>query len=353
MSSVESKSEEDSYVWRPDESIETPSLESPNIEEEVTEDFYMAVSESDSTYSGVKGALEEEGSNTEVLRPSDIERGDENIYVDGVEASDFDGTIFYRPNTWFSDFDEDEKLDKMGLMAELESEYDVDFYGGGQSALISRDKKATKNVYESRGVDGVESYSLEEAMNKLEEGEEIVAKPRKGTCSGDLVELIESGEGLENYVDRVMGDLGSESIDENLLFEEHYETGEGAENSDMRMVVLNDEIYRMERSGGEGLANNLNNNGDYVEPPEISSEEKKLAEETEDIFRKGFYAVDYIRTEDGEVKVMENNATPGTKIDEELDLDIEKDIARDAYHAEEGDSVTADMYESQQSSVII
>lgn len=353
MGSIDARSDSESFVWRPDSGIEGSSISDSEVEEDSDVEFYLAASDNDSAFSGVKNALEDSDADTNRLRPSDIERNEDEIFVDGVEASDFDGSIFYRPNTWFSDLSEKDKVEKMGLMADLENEYDVDFYGGAQSALISRDKKATKNVYESEGVDAVDGYSFDEAFDVLEDGGSVVAKPRKGTCQGDCVELVESEEDLEDYMDRVLGDYSEEDVREHLMFEEYLETGSDADNSDMRMVVLNGEIYRKERSGGDGIANNLDNNGEYVEAPDLSSDEEELAEKTHEIFGDGFYAVDYIRDEEGDVKVLENNATPGTKIGDELGINLDQEIADEAYKVERTPENGMDMYQDAKNSVII
>jgi len=119
------------------------------------------------------------------------------------------------------------------------------------------------------------------------------------------------------------------------------------------MIVLDGEIYRKERSGGDGIANNLDNNGEYVEAPELSEEEKELAQKTEEIFGDGFYAVDYIRDEEGGVKVLENNATPGTKIGDELDIDLDEAIASEAYSSERSAETGLDEYQDVQNGVII
>lgn len=353
MSSIEASSDSESFVWRPDTEIERPSISDDEVDEGSDTEFYLAASENDSTFSGVKNALEDEGASTNKLNPYDIERGDDEILIDGIEASDFDGSIFYRPNTWFSNLSEENKVEKMGLMSDLENDYNVDFYGEAQSALISRDKKATKNVYESEGLDTVDSYNLDEAYDMLEDEGRIVAKPRKGTCQGDCVELVESSDELESYVSNVLGDFSQEDVKEHLLFEEYFETGSGAENSDMRMLVLNGEIYRKERSGGDGIANNLDNNGEYVEAPELSDEEKELAGKTQEIFGDGFYALDYIRDEKGSVNVLENNATPGTKIGDELGIDLDEEIASEAYRGKNVSKSGADAYQDPQNSVII
>lgn len=331
MSSVGSKSGEDSFVWRVETGIKQPSIEENDTEEELNQDFYFASSSSDSTFEDVTRSLEETDSSTERLRPSDIRKKDGDIFVDGVEASDFDGKIFYRPSTWFADLSNEEQLEKMNLMIDLENQYDVDFYGGAQSALISRDKKATKETYSSKGMGTVEDYSFDEARERLESGENLVAKPRKGTCQGDCVELVESESELEGYISRVLGKSSEDMIEENLLFEEYLPTGKNGENSDIRMIVVGDDVYRRERTDGDGIANNLDNNGEYVKAPEMSFEEERLADKTREIFGEGLYAVDYIRDEDGSVKVLENNATPGTKIDEDLDIDLMNKVADDLY----------------------
>lgn len=344
MSSVEVRDGEDSFVWRAETGIEQPSIEETDTEEDSSQDFYFASSSSDSTFEDVSNSLEDTDSSTERLRPSDVKRKGDEIFVNGVEASDFDGKIFYRPSTWFADISRDEQLEKMDLMVDLENQYDVDFYGGAQSALISRDKKATKEAYSSKGMDTVEDYGLDEALDRLESGEDLVAKPRKGTCQGDCVELVESESELESYIDRVLGEASEDMVGENLLFEEYLPTGKDAENSDMRMIMAGDQMYRRERIDGDGIANNLDNNGEYIEAPEMSFEEKRLADKTREIFGEGFYAVDYIRDEDGGVKVLENNATPGTKINRELDVDLMDRIADDMYQSS-SPAPESEMYE--------
>ncbi|MFB6115168.1 MAG: RimK family alpha-L-glutamate ligase [Candidatus Nanohalobium sp.] len=314
-----------SQAWTPDGGLD-------GFEEEAVDEVHFASSSSDSTFDDVKASLEGKGASTDRLRPSDIYEEEGEVFVDGVEASDFDGKIFYRPNTWFSDLSEGERLEKMSLMMRLDSEYGVDFFGDPQSALISRDKKITKSVYDSKGVGTVEDYSLDEAFDLLDDGEEIVAKPRSGTCQGECVELIESSSELESYVRDKAGEISEEAVAEDLLLEEYLPTGEENENYDMRMVVVGDEVYRKERVDGDGIANNLDNNGEYSEPPVMSREELDLANKSKEIFGEGFYAVDYIRTEDGEVKVLENNATPGTKIEKELPVDLKDKIGDKVYN---------------------
>lgn len=340
MGSIETVDGGEGFVWRPDAVVEGPSIDEDVDRDLSNEKMVFASSSSDSTFSEVRSSLEGREVSTERLNPSDIFEDDGDIYVDGIEASEFDSKIFYRPSSWFSDLSRDDQLEKMSLIADLESQYDVDFFGGAQSALISSDKKATKEAFSSKDVDTVDDYSFEEAYERVESGEDIVVKPRKGTCHGEGVELVESVEDLEQYVDEVESSF-EEGLEEVLMFEEYFETGKEAENSDMRMVVIGDEVYRMERSGGDGIANNLGNNGEYVEPPEMSDEESELGERTHEIFGDGFYAVDYIRTDEGEVKVLENNATPGTEIDEELEVDLmdrissqmyEEESSREAYH---------------------
>lgn len=336
--SVEARSQSFPDEWTPENGISTPSISSGS------EEVFFASSKRDSTFAEVKASLEGKDASTKHLRPGDIEERDDEIFIDGTEASEFDGKIFYRPNTWFSDFSEDARLDKMDLMAELETGYDVDFFGQPVSALVSRDKKFTKQIYESAGIGTVDDYGLEEAFERLEEGEEIVAKPRSGTCQGDGVELIESSSELESYVSRYAGEVSEEAVDENILLEEYLPNDSEDKNHDMRMVVLGDEIYRKARVDGDGVANNLDNNGRYVDAPEMSSDEERLAEKTQHLFGEGFYAVDYIRTESGEVKVMENNDTPGSSIDSEISDDLSERIAEEVYHGDGRASILDDEY---------
>lgn len=322
---VESQSFPDE--WTPETGVSSPSISSES------EEVYFASSKTDSTFTEVKASLEGKDASTKHLTPSDIEEGEDEIFIDGTEASEFDGKIFYRPNTWFSDFSECKGLEKMELMAELETDYEVDFFGQPVTAMVSRDKRFTKQVYESSGVDTVEDYGLKEAFDRLEDGENLVAKPRSGTCQGKGVELIESASELENYIDTYVGEVSEDAVEEDILLEEYLPSDSGDENYDMRMIVIGDEVYRKARVDGDGVANNLNNDGRYVEAPKISSDEDKLAEKTQHLFGEGFYAVDYIRSDKGDVKVMENNTTPGSSINSEISDDLTEKIAEEVYRS--------------------
>lgn len=308
-----------SGAWTPDASLD----------QEPVEEVKLASASDDSTFNEVKRSLNGKGVSTDRIRPSDVYEDDGEFFIDGEEASEFEGTIFYRPNTWFSGLSEDERLEKMGLMLQMEKEHDVDFFGGAQSAILSRDKKTTKRAFESNGIESVEDYGMNEAEELLEDGESIVAKPRNGTCQGEAVELLESSSDLNEYVDDKVGDLGD--VEDKVLFEEYLPTGEESENHDMRMIIAGDSIYRKERVNGDGIANNLDNNGEYTEAPLMNREELELASKSKEIFGEGFYAVDYIRTEEGDVKVLENNATPGTKIEKEIDADLKQKVSEAVY----------------------
>lgn len=336
--SVEAESQSFPDEWTPESGINSPSISSDS------EEVFFASSKTDSTFAEVKASLEGKDASTKHLDPGDIQEGQDEILIDGIEASEFDGKIFYRPNTWFADFSESERLEKMDLMAELETSYDVDFFGQPVAAMVSRDKKFTKQIYESAGIDTVDDYGLEEAFDRLEEGEEIVGKPRSGTCQGDGIELIESASELESYLKNYAGEVSEDAVEENILLEEYLPNDSEDENYDMRMVVLGDEVYRKARVDGDGVANNLDNNGRYVEAPEMSSEEENLAEKTQHLFGDGFYAVDYIRTEDGDVKVMENNDTPGRSIDSKISDNLTEKIADEIYRGDGRASILDDEY---------
>lgn len=321
-----------SRTWTPD----------AGLEQEPIEEVKLASARDDSTFDEIRASLNGKDVSTERIRPSDVYEEEGELFIGDTEASEFEGTIFYRPNTWFGDLSEDERMEKMGLMARIEKEKDVDFFGGAQSALLSRDKKTTKRVFESHGVDTVEDYDLEEAEDLLEGGENVVAKPRNGTCQGESVELLESSSDLERYVNEKVGDLGE--VEDKVLFEEYMPTGNENENHDMRMIIAGDKIYRKERVNGDGIANNLDNNGEYKEAPLMNREELELASKSKEIFGEGFYAVDYIRTDDGKVKVLENNATPGTKIEDEIDADLKEDVSEAIYQNETGPRVGGQGY---------
>ncbi|MFB6175473.1 MAG: RimK family alpha-L-glutamate ligase [Candidatus Nanohalobium sp.] len=291
-----------------------PAQSSVFNDNSVDEVLFASSSRSDDAYKKVKQELESSGVSVSRLDPGSVEEKDGEVFLDGEPASEVDATVYLRPKRWVSVEDNDDIYRKL-----IDAREDgVDFYGDPQIAMIAEDKKATKNVFRSKGVGALEDFSYEEALKRVEDGEELVVKPRYNSSCGDGVELVDSRSGLEAY--------GEDTL-EDMLVEEYLPQGSDGENADMRMILTGKDSVRAERADGNGVANNLSNGGEYVEPPEKSSEEQYLEEVGSEVLGDGFYSIDYIRESDGSVKVMEVNSTSMTGINREMEKDLYSSIA--------------------------
>lgn len=323
MSQVKTSSETDS-AWTPDsgsgllEPIDQEDIgEELEPSEEGSQEKVLIASDSfsDSTYSHVKSRLKNDGVEVEDLETDNIEVEEGEVRVNGEKASELDAKVYLRPKRW-TDLDEspEDLLDLIMLQRE-----GVEFYGDPQTALLAEDKKATKNVFRSSGIGTVEDFTYEEAVEEVEDGEEIVVKPRFNSSNGDGIETVSSTSELEEYEKAISSG--------EYLAEEMIEHGEGSTNSDMRMIVTGEDVIRKQRVDGDGIANNLSNGGSYAEADPMSYQELQLSAKASEIMGNGFYSIDYIREDDGSVNVMEINSTSGTKIDRTLEKDLYGSIA--------------------------
>lgn len=307
---------EEEDVFGPAEGLEEPSPDyGASTSEPVDEVLFASSSSSDPTYRKVRHELEEDGIDVSRLDPNDVEERDGEVFLDGERASELDAKVYLRPKRWRS-VEDDSELFRDLIDAQEDG---VDFYGDPQAAMLAEDKKATKNVFSSKGVGSVDDFSYEEARSLLEGGEEVVVKPRYNSSCGEDVDLVSSVDELEAY--------DEEKLRDEMLIEEYLPQGSGEENADMRMVLTGEDTVRAERVNGNGVANNLSNGGKYTEPPEMSDEEQYLEEVGSEVLGEGFYSIDYIRESDGSVKVMEINSTSGTGIDREMEGDLYSSIA--------------------------
>ncbi|MFB6180565.1 MAG: RimK family alpha-L-glutamate ligase [Candidatus Nanohalobium sp.] len=295
----------------PEEAVR-PSVDSESAPDRV----FFASDPSDSTYDEVRDRLEEDGIEVEDLDPDGIDCEGGEFYLNGEPVSELDASVYLRPKRW-TDVGED--WEGFSDLLQLQAYSSIDFYGDPHTAVLAEDKKATKNVFRNLGIGVVDDLSYDEALKQVEEGEEVVVKPRFNSSHGNGVEAVSSQSRLETYREDI--------LEGDYLVEDKLEHGEDSENADMRMVLTGDDFYRAERVGGDGVASNISNGGDYRDPDPLSFEEFEMYRKASEAFGNGFISIDYVREEDGSVNVMEINSTSYTSIDEHLDDNLYDSIA--------------------------
>jgi len=324
MSWIEPLDNNSNEAWTPnstgheDSSIDEFDYDSsfPNLGEDRPDKVFFASSSSDSTYEHVKDNLEASDIDVEHLSPEDIERDGEDFLLNGENISDLDAKVYLRPKRWTDVGDDWSDIQQM---IELNNESSIEFYGDPQVAVLAEDKKATKDVFESVGVGTVDDFSYEDALEKIKEGDELVVKPRFNSSLGNGIESVETEEEIINYREDI--------LEGDYLVEEKIDHGADSENSDMRMVITGEESFRAERTGGDGVASNLCNGGEYQDPDEMSFQEEILRYTASEILGDGFYSIDYIKEDDGSVNVMEINSTSGTKINDQIEDNLYNSIS--------------------------
>lgn len=271
------------------------------------------------TRRNITGELVERDLDVTDLAPGDIEEIDGELYIDGVHASALrDKTVFYRQKMFLAGLEDEEKAEKLGQVQALEEDYGLDFINSSHGATVCDDKQATKDVLEDAyaevdGVDVPDTYTSMDDIAQLDEEETVVKKTREGSC-GNGVEFLEAGE--------------VEDFEEDVFYEEfvdHY-----TEGKDMRGFVIDGKpVGFAERTleSDEIEPKNLANDGHYRESGEVNWNEVYAVREASDALDVDVAAVDYVKQDDGSVKVLEVNATPGTKIDDLLDNNLYGEIA--------------------------
>lgn len=270
------------------------------------------------TRRGITGELLERGIDVTDLKPGDITEQDGELYVDGVHASMLRGkTVFYRQKMFLAGLSDEERESVLDEIRILEEDYGLDFVNPSLGSSVCDDKTATKDVLEEAysGIDGVgvpDTYTSLDEIAELDEDEIVVRKAREGSC-GEGVEFVEAGDINE--------------FDDNVFYEEfvdHYDRGK-----DMRGFLVNDRpVGFAERAmDTESLEpKNLANDGHYEASEAVNWNEVYAVAEAGKALDMDIAAVDYVKQEDGSVKVLEVNATPGTKINEIMDRDLYSEI---------------------------
>jgi glutathione synthase/RimK-type ligase-like ATP-grasp enzyme len=244
--------------------------------------------------------------------------------LDEEEKSKYDGV-------------EDYKQEKWSLVQRMEKEAGLDFLSDPHLMEYIEHKGDAKELYSMMDVRTAESYDILDAVEKLRNGEPVIAKPVDKN-QGEGVELLYPQETEQSAWNMLTGYLERESEDlpealENVEFEEYIDITQ-EENKEKRMYFVGDKAmiaYKEHPNIDEGfIAQNSHNGGEYTDQHAVMEGPEdldKLSPSERDIYRAGkqvggIHAVDYIDQEGGEAVFIEDNGCPGHGTNGPVDVDI-------------------------------
>jgi len=260
-------------------------------------------------------SLDKKGLDTRLVYQEDIEFTSDEVLIEGVSLEELESEkkVIWRPNTFLN---KKKDLEDVSDYAHLARSEKLDFTSDPLRTPLIGDKKKTKEILGSYGVETPESYdSLEEVDKALSSGKEVVKKNNFG----------KGGKDFEHIEDTI------NSFDENKLYEECIDHFSNNSVQDRRMYLVGGRVVSLaeRRASNESFKpKNIDNGGYFTDVNEMNHSEINLAEKITESFGEGIYAVDYIKNENGEVKFLELNDTPGTKINRlDYNVDIFDEIA--------------------------
>ena len=214
-------------------------------------------------------------------------------------------------------------FNRVGLLSAL-TEMDVRVVNSVSSILLMRNKAETMRRLISAGLPVPETLiteSIDDAASFVRDHFPCVLKPITG-FGGLGVQLIEREFDLENIYDYLK--FHSQMFGKGAYLLQEYVKSPGY---DIRSLVLDEEVITtMQRVGGEGITTNIHSGGvpskNTIDVSDLSIRSAKSV--------KGYIVgVDIIPDEEGELWVLEANATPGWNgLQQVTDFDISARIAR-------------------------
>jgi len=211
---------------------------------------------------------------------------------------------------------------RVGLLSAL-TEMGVSIINSLSSILLMRNKAETMRRLISAGLPVPRTLiteSIDDAASFVKEHFPCVLKPITG-FGGLGVQLIEREFDLLNIYDYLK--FHSQMFGKGAYLLQEYVESPGF---DIRALVLDDEVIAtMQRVGGEGITTNIHSGGTPRKNPlDVTDLSVKAAKSV-----KGrLVGVDIIPDKDGNLWVLEANATPGwTGLQQVTDFDISERIA--------------------------
>jgi len=213
-------------------------------------------------------------------------------------------------------------FNRVGLLSAL-TEMGVRVINSVSSILLMRNKAETMRRLISAGLPVPRTLiteSIDDAANFVKEHFPCVLKPITG-FGGLGVQLIEREFDLENIYDYLK--FHSQMFGKGAYLLQEFVKGPGF---DIRALVLDDEVIAsMQRVGGEGITTNIHSGGvPKKNPIDVTDLSLRAAKSV-----KGrLVGVDIIPDTDGNLWILEANATPGwTGLQQVTDFDISDRLA--------------------------
>ena len=213
-------------------------------------------------------------------------------------------------------------FNRVGLLSAL-TEMGVEVINSVSAILLMRNKAETMRRLVSAGLPVPKTLiteSIDDAAKFVQTHFPCVLKPITG-FGGLGVQLIERDFDLENIYDYLK--FHSQMFGKGAYLLQEYIESPGY---DIRALVLDDEVIAtMQRVGGEGITTNIHSGG---VPRKNSIDVTDLSIRAAKSVKGRLVGVDIIPNVDGELWVLETNATPGwTGLQQVTKFDISQRIA--------------------------
>ena len=213
-------------------------------------------------------------------------------------------------------------FNRVGLLSAL-TEMGVNVVNSVSSILLMRNKAETMRRLVSAGLPVPETLiteSIDDAAGFVRDHFPCVLKPITG-FGGIGVQLIEREFDLDNIYDYLK--FHSQMFGKGAFLLQEYVESPGY---DIRALVLDNEVITtMQRVGGEGITTNIHSGG---VPRPNTLDVSQLSIEAAKSVKGRIVGVDIIPDVDGELWILEANATPGwAGLQQVTDFDISKRIA--------------------------
>jgi tetrahydromethanopterin:alpha-L-glutamate ligase len=213
-------------------------------------------------------------------------------------------------------------FNRVGLLSAL-TEMGVNIINSLSSILLMRNKAETMRRLVSAGLPVPRTLiteSIDDAAIFVKEHFPCVLKPITG-FGGLGVQLIEREFDLENIYDYLK--FHSQMFGKGAYLLQEYVSGPGY---DIRALVLDDEVIAtMQRVGGDGITRNIHSGGT---PRKNTLDVTELSLKAARSVKGRLVGVDIIPDSDGQLWILEVNATPGwSGLQQVSNFDISERIA--------------------------
>ncbi len=195
---------------------------------------------------------------------------------------------------------------RMNIVAVLE-QADTLTINNYKSILISRDKTLSPLILKKHGIPVPKTMiteDLNQALSTIEEWGKTIIKPIIGSLGRGII-LVENPDTAYPILKQLL------SWGQPLLLQEYIEK---KENKDMRLLVINNQVYAAYyRIAREGYFKTNIAQGAIIEPAKPDEEAIELALKTTEVLGLFYGGIDVVEATNGKKYVLEANASPNWK----------------------------------------